>query len=247
MFSHELVKLPLCYHHSVDDIGRKWQKKTGHYSGRSPEVEITAGAGKTIELPAPGTMDTTLAEALAHRRSGRNFDGRPLTAEMLASLLWAAYGVNAERGRLAMRTAPSAGATYPVELHVVVNACQEVQPGLYRYDGPDHRLVDLALGDVSGATAAALLDQSFVANAAAVLVWTAVTARCERRYQQRAYRYIYLEAGHQAQNVLLAAVAMGLVACPVGAFFDDELSALLGLDGAAEIPLYAVSVGHPSR
>lgn len=232
----------------MDDIGLKWQRLTGHYYRESLIRPIRREERRKVILPtssAPG-LNSPLNEVLKLRRSKRNYSGRPMSKEEISYLTWAAYGVNDTRGRLNLHTAPSAGATYPLELYLVIQKCVDFDLGLYRYDPTDHGLIPLALRDLSRETAIALLDQDFVARAGCTLIWTAVIARCSRRYLERAYRYVYLEAGHQAQNALLAAAALDLSACPVGAFFDDEVSKILGVDSESEFPLYAVTLGHPA-
>lgn len=228
----------------MQEIGPKWQYLTGHYLTTSQlqptkrEAEV-----KTVSLPQPAALNLSLAGALSRRRTKRQFSYKPLRLEKVSALCWATYGVTETKGRLGLHTAPSAGATYPLELYLLVQNCADIEPGLYLYQPANHCLLKLAKGNFKKETAWALLDQAFVERAALTFVWTAVVQRCARRYQQRAYRYIYLEAGHQCQNLLLAATALGLNACPVGAFFDAELANLLGVDGTNEITVYAATVG----
>jgi SagB-type dehydrogenase family enzyme len=197
---------------------------------------------RTIPLPK-ARIDGSLGEALAGRRSQRDFGDGPLSLQEIANLCWAAYGANGKIGDLPVRVAPSAGATYPLELYVLANNITDLTPGLYAYDGVSHQLREAAIGDFSD-QAAHSLNQEFVSKAAAVFVWTAVIERCARRYHERALRYVNLEAGHQAQDLLLTASASGLAACPTGAFFDEELGRLLGLKSGEEYPLYVTAVGR---
>jgi len=167
----------------------------------------------------------------------RSFDDQRLTPGELAQLLWAAQGITSPSG---LRTAPSAGALYPLEVYVVV------PDGAYRYEAQGHRLIPQVEGDMRPALAAAALGQSSVASAPAVIVIAAVYARTAERYgTERSPRYVHLEAGHAAQNVLLQAVALGLGAVPVGAFDDERLKAILTLPTDQQ-PLYLIPVGHPS-
>ena len=228
----------------MQEIGLKWQYLTGHYLTTS-QLQPTKRdvEAKTVSLPEPAALKLSLEQALSRRRTKRQFSLEPLKLEKVSALCWAAYGVTETKGRLGLHTAPSAGATYPLELYVVVQNCADIEPGLYLYQPNNHSLAKLAAGNFKKEAAWALLDQAFVQRAALTFVWTAVVQRCARRYQQRAYRYIYLEAGHQCQNLLLAAAALGLDACPVGAFFDAELANLLGIDGTNEITVYTAVVG----
>ena len=159
-------------------------------------------------------------------------------------MLWAGQGVTSLRQGLALRTAPSAGALYPVETYLVVQLVRDIPPGLYHYGVLGHDLELITPGDLRADTAAAALDQGFIASAGAVFIWTAVFDRSKGKYGERAYRYVYLDAGHIAQNVALAAAALGLGSCPIAALYDDEINALVGVDGRAESAVYMTSVGR---
>jgi len=161
----------------------------------------------------------------------------------LSQLLWAAQGVTGEHEGCRFRAAPSAGALYPVETYLCVNNVQSVELGIYHYEVADHAIVLLESGDRGADVAAAALDQRLCADAAVVFIWTAVVGRSGQKYAQRAYRYIYLDAGHIAQNVALAAVALRLGSCQIAALFDDEFNALLHVDGREETTIYVTTVG----
>jgi SagB-type dehydrogenase family enzyme len=200
----------------------------------SPAV---APSPSVVELPAPRTEgDVSLEEALASRRSVREFTPEPLTLEQISQLLWAAQGITADWGG---RTAPSAGALYPLEVYVVT------AEGISHYLPEGHRLATTPGEDLRGTLAAAALGQSQVADAPAVFVIAAVVARSAEKYGDRAERYVQLEAGHACQNLLLEAVALGLGAVPTGAFSDEGVRSALGLP-QDEAPLYLVPVGYPS-
>jgi SagB-type dehydrogenase family enzyme len=191
-----------------------------------------------MELPAPRTEgDLSLEEALAARRSVRDFTSEELTLEELSQLLWAAQGVTAPWGG---RTAPSAGALYPLEVYVATSQ------GVLHYLPDGHRAQSLATSDVRGALSEAAGGQAAVADAPAVLIITALPARTETKYGERTERYVHLEAGHAAQNVLLQAVALGLGGVPMGAFSDEEVARVLGLP-RGEVALYLIPVGHPAE
>lgn len=201
------------------------------------KTSASVAAAQVINLPAPDkTGGMALNLALASRRSMREFSDAPLTLAQLSQLLWAAQGVTEASGR---RTAPSAGAKYPLELYAVV------KDGVYHYEPREHRLVRTAEGDLHQALAAAALSQQSVASAPAVFVFAAVLARTEVKYgPERTPRYVAMEAGHAAQNLLLEATALGLVAVPAGAFNNAAVARALSLP-AAEAPLYLVPVGRP--
>ncbi len=181
--------------------------------------------------------------ALAERRSVRNYADAPLSAEALSLLVWAASGTSLTYGDLLLRTAPSAGALYPIETYVAVRRVSGIAGGLYHYNVPGHTLSRLKEQDVSRGLAETALGQAMVERAGAVFLWTAVFGRSAAKYLERAYRYVYLDAAHIAQNLLLAATALDLAACPIAALYDDEVNEILGVDGTEESILYMASVG----
>ncbi|HET7091386.1 MAG TPA: SagB/ThcOx family dehydrogenase [Anaerolineae bacterium] len=192
---------------------------------------------QAIALPTPQLKGRlTLEEALALRRSVRDFSDTPLTLAELGQLLWAGQGVTHPAG---LRTAPSAGALYPLEVYAVM------REGVYHYEPETHRLTVQIQGDVRQALHEAALRQEAVLNAPAVIVIAAVYARTTQKYgEERSPRYVHLEAGHAAQNVLLQAVALDLGAVPIGAFWDDQVKQVLALPPDQQ-PLYLIPVGHP--
>lgn len=197
-------------------------------------------AERVVILPEPtraGAMP--LEQALETRRSVRRYTEQPPTLKAIAQLAWAAQGVT-DPGR-GLRTAPSAGATYPLEVDFLVRRVEGLAPGVYRYRPEEHVLVR-RLDTVPGnAVARAALGQAPVARAGVVMVLSAVTARTADRYGERAVRYVHMEAGHAAQNVYLQATALGLGTVAVGAFDDDALAGALGPE---EQPLYLLPIGQ---
>lgn len=188
-----------------------------------------------LALPAAKKTGTvSLEAALAKRQSARTFARSALTREQIAQLLWAAQGVNRSGGR---RTAPSAGALYPLEVYVVTHK------GVFRYQPKEHRLAFVREGDVRGALHSAALSQDAVKGAPAVFVISAEYARTRRKYGGRAERYAHLEAGHAAQNLLLQAAALDLAAVPIGAFKDAAVQQALGCS-TEHAPLYVIPVGR---
>jgi SagB-type dehydrogenase family enzyme len=188
-------------------------------------------------LPRPErTGALSLEEALARRRSVREFGGRPLTDREISQLLWAAQGLTGPDGE---RTAPSAGALYPLEVFVATAS------GFFHYDLSRHGLRRRSGDDLRPGMAEAALSQDAVREAAAVFVIAARPARTAAKYgAARARRYVQLEAGHAAQNLLLEATALGLGAVPVGAFHDARLRQLLDLPPDSEV-LYLIPTGAP--
>jgi SagB-type dehydrogenase family enzyme len=215
-----------------------WRKKPGPYKAYPDAPKV--------KLPAPersGGMP--IWEAVGKRRSVRDFRSSPVSAADLSQLLWASQGVTKVVGEYALRSAPSAGALYPVETYLSVLMVEGMKPGIYHYSVREHEFDLLRPGDFRDAVAEAALDQSFLAEAAVVFAWTAVFARSKWKYKERAYRYVYLDAGHIAQNVALAAVALGLGSCQIAALYDDEVNAILGVDGKEESIVYMTALGRP--
>jgi len=192
---------------------------------------------ETLALPTPRTRGTlALEETLARRRSVREFLDTPLTLVELGQLLWAAQGITSSVGQ---RTAPSAGALYPLEVYAVT------RDAVYRYEPNAHRLIVHARGDARAALYAVALLQEAILRAPTTIVIAAVHARTAQKYgEERTPRYVALEAGHAAQNVLLQAVALNLGAVPIGAFLDDQVMHVLTLPRDHQ-PLYLIPVGYP--
>jgi SagB-type dehydrogenase family enzyme len=194
-----------------------------------------------IELPEPRyDSDVSIEQSLLQRRSVRSYAGQSLTLQDLSQLLWAAQGVTDPRG---FRTAPSAGALYPLELYVLAGDVQNLSPGVYKYEPDEHGLVRTMDGDKRAELAEAAMWQDFVGEGAIVIVFTAVYERTTGKYGDRGIRYVHIELGHAAQNLCLQATAMDLAVVTVGAFYDEEVVELLGLP-EDEHPLYIIPVGR---
>jgi len=161
----------------------------------------------------------------------------------LSNLLWATQGITEKAFGPWYRTAPSAGALHPIDTYLVVNRVQGLEPGIYFFDVLEFSLVLKRTGDFSGPIAQAALNQDMARTAAVVFVWVAVIQRSRQKYRQRAYRYIYLDCGHIAQNLYLAATALDLGCCGIAAIFDDEVNDLVGVDGQEETAIYLAMVG----
>ncbi len=188
-----------------------------------------------VELPEPTDSSVTLDASLRRRRSVRDFTAEHLNMAEIGQLFWAAQGVTAEWGG---RTAPSAGALYPLEVLAVTPG------GVVRYLPDDHRAEPTSDRDLRPELMAAALNQEPVGRAPLVVVVVAVPERTASKYGERSERYVDMEAGHAAQNLLLQAVALDLVAVPVGAFDDDAVAGILALPPGHEAK-YLLAVGHP--
>jgi SagB-type dehydrogenase family enzyme len=170
-----------------------------------------------------------------------------MTLEELSSLLHSSAGITDTRDpTLAFRAVPSSGALYPIELYLVILDVADLEPGVYHYDVQGHRLELLRPGELRREVFQAAVSQEMIWGASLALVMTALFARVQWKYVDRSYRYALLEAGHLGQNVYLAATALGLGPCGIGAYFDDDLNRLLGVDGYDEAVVYLMAVG-PAR
>jgi SagB-type dehydrogenase family enzyme len=205
---------------------------------RAPSATATPAE---LALPAPRVQGhLSLEGALSQRRSLRSFDATPLTAAEAGQLLWAAQGLSNAQGQ---RTAPSAGATYPLVLYFIAGRIDGVASGVYRYLPHGHRLVAMATGDVRAGIAEAALGQSWLRDAPALVLIAAQPARTAARYGARAERFVAIEAGAAAQNLSLQAVALGLGSTLVGAFDEAALRRSVPL-AEGEQPLAIVPVGR---
>ncbi len=198
---------------------------------------------KKITLPTDWKISKGLGKSLQYRRSCRRYTSTPLRVEELAMMLWASQGISGRAGSFLFRTAPSAGALYPVETYLSVQQVESLRPGLYHFQPTEFALEMIREGFAGKKVAEAALGQSFMAEAGVVFIWSAILRRNFSKYGHRGLRYIMLDAGHICQNLLLAAEALDLGACPVAAFYDDQLNRLLDLDGEEESAIYLAAVG----
>jgi SagB-type dehydrogenase family enzyme len=196
-----------------------------------------------FKLPTDWQMDKSLHESLQYRRSCRRYADTPLSMENLAMLLWASQGISGRAGNFFFRTAPSAGALYPVETYLSIHHVESLSPGLYHFQPAEFALEMMSKGFAGQRVAEAALGQNFMAKAGVVFIWSAILRRNFSKYGHRGLRYVMLDAGHICQNLLLAGESLGLGACPVAAFYDDQLNRLLGLDGEEESVIYLAAVG----
>ena len=238
-------------------IGDEFQNQTKHTrSNLSGHLDWASQPGTYKKYPAAKRIKLArkfpahalrITEILQIRQSFRSFSPKSLSEVELSFLLWASTGIQRREQGYEFRTAPSAGALYPIETYVVINNVEGLEKGLYHYNIEEHTIEELKLDDLGRELAQAALEQEMLANAPLVFVWTAIFERSKWKYRQRAYRYVYLDAGIIGENLMLSATGIGLGSCNVGAFFDDEVNKILGVDGTAESVVYLSVVGHPFR
>ena len=232
----------------IQKVGDKFQQET-KYSRDSlgndfdfidkPELYKIYPNSKKIKLNKPNiSTKIVLEEILMKRKSIRDFSKKPISIQDLSYLLWASTGIQRKEYGYEFRTAPSAGALYPIETYLVINNVENVPQGVYHYLIKEHALEELRLGDFRVNIAKAALDQYMCSTAAVVFIWTAIFNRSKCKYGERAYRYIYLDAGHIAQNLALASTSLDLGCCPIAALYDDEVNRIISVDGVKESVIY---------
>ena len=196
---------------------------------------------QVVSLPDPvRDGGVSLERALSARESVREFTSSSLTLGEVSQLLWSAQG---ETRRGGGRTTPSAGGLYPLEIYVMVGAVENLEPGIYRYRPERHDLLAVGAGDHRSQLASAALSQSWMRDAAIMIVVAAQYVRTTGKYGERGRKYVHMEVGHTAQNVYLQATALGLGTTFVGAFNDNQVKGIIGLP-AAEHPLGIMPVGR---
>ena len=186
----------------------------------------------------------SLWEAIAQRRSVREFSEQSITFSELSQLIWATQGITTKSGGFEFRASPSAGALYPIETYLGVNRVEEIPSGIYHFNVKEAQLILLKEGHFGPELCEAGLGQEMLEEAACVFVWTAIVGRSKWKYRERAYRYVYMDVGHIGQTLYLAATALDMGCCAVGAFFDEEVDRVIGVDGKNEISVYVGAVGR---
>lgn len=198
-----------------------------------------------IKLPKPEFKGIRLEDALKKRRSIREYSKKPITLTELSQLLFSAQGVTGKMHGTLLRTAPSAGALYPFEIYVFVNNVETLKNGIYHYSVKDHSIVLINEGNFRDEFLKASLEQEMVRDAGAVFILSAIFDRMRSKYGERGYRYTYMEAGNISQNIYLQATSLGLGSVVVGAFIDDHINKLIGIDGKKEAVIAIHPVGRP--
>ncbi len=206
-------------------------------------------AAQRRALPPPEKVPLAIGDAIARRGSCRRFAESSFPVAGLSTLLHNAYALGApyRYGDLEMfdRPVPSGGGCYPLELYLIVRDVESVPAGIQHYSVRQHVLEELGPAPQPTAVASLFLGQPWLAKAPVIVVMTAVASRLLYRYGDRGYRYLLVEAGHVGQNLALVATASGFGSLSLGGFFDDDMSRMLGLDPAFEIPLYGMALGVP--
>lgn len=196
---------------------------------------------KEIKLPVPDVSgDTTIEENIAKRRSIRSYSNTSLSLKDVSQLLWAAQGVTSNIG---FRTAPSAGALYPLEVYLVAGKIDGLDVGVYKYLPDNHSIVQTIEGNINDELSIAALSQPQVRDCAENIVFAADYSRATAKYGKRGIRYTNIEIGHAAQNVCLQGVALGIGTCTVGAFDDEKVGQVLRLP-ESESALYILTIGY---
>ena len=192
-----------------------------------------------IFLPGPQKQGkSSLEEALQARRSVRKYKNERLGLEEISQILWASQGIT-ERDH---RTVPSAGALYPIEIFLVAKNIDQISSGVYNYKPTEHKLIRLSEGDFSGEVAQAAANQMWIEDSAAVLLISADFEKTTQKYGERGKQYVWMEAGHSAQNVYLQAYSLGLGTVSIGAFTDEKIGKILNLPGNIQ-PLILMPIG----
>jgi len=237
----------------LEKIGDRFQQETKYYRNRfgdGPDWSLQPDRYKNypnnpkIELTKPNNIKTeTLIYAIQNRKSIRDYSDKPLSKEQLSYLIWASTGIQRKERGFEYRTAPSAGALYPIETYIIINNVKNIAQGVYHYNIESHYLEELKKGDYRSEITEAALNQPMCYHAAAVFIWTAIFNRSKCKYGQRAYRYIYLDAGHIAENLALSATSINLKTCQIAALYDDEVNQIIDIDGLTESTIYLSVVG----
>ncbi len=215
---------------------------------------------RLIELVAPEDLavgKTPLIEVIKRRRSRRKFTQEPLTLEELSFLLWATQGISRVpkrdlskdaqdaliRSKATLRTVPSGGARHPFETYLLVNRVNELEPGLYRYLPLEHRLCFLSADSELTEKIHEACYEQYVKNSAVTFIWTAIPYRTEWRYSMLSPKIIAQDSGHLCQNLYLASEAIGAGTCAIGAYNQEKMDPILGVDGKEEFAIYVAPVG----
>jgi len=230
---------------------------TGHRN-IGENIEITNNMNQEvneleIQLPSPRLESNfSIEEVMLKRRSHRNYVKSSISLDDLSQVLWAAYGItkpdkSRDIYRGGFRAAPSAGATFPLEVYVIVGKVKGIEPGVYKYISDGHKIIRVINEDVRADLARAALNQEMIEDAPASLFFTAIFERTTQRYGDRGReRYVCMEMGHVGQNVYLQVEALGLGTCAIGAFNDAKVAEVMQLPGEEE-PLYIMPIGRYYR
>ena len=228
---------------------RQWETDQKKRIPPPPPQKPYPEDSKLVELVSPddftvGTMP--LRDAINNRRSRRKYNNLPLSLEELSFLLWSTQGVQEvlQEGVMVLKTVPSGGARHSFETYLIINRVTGLEPGLYRYLSLDHKLLLLEpKPGLDELITEACNNQRFIKDAALVFVWTTIPYRMEWRYHLLSHKVIAIDAGHLCQNLYLSCESIGAGTCGIGAYDQDEVDSILGVDGEDEFSIYIAPVG----
>ena len=250
MISPDTSHTPGTGHTFIKQTRYRYIESSDQEKGKpQPPLELPPDSrARIIDLPRPESLDipaVDLRAAIERRRSIRSYLREPITLQELSFLLWCTQGVQRIHGNQAtFRTVPSAGARHAFETYLLVNDVEGLKPGLYRFLALTHRLQVVNTDPaVASRITSACFDQQFILRGGVVFIWTAVPYRMTWRYGERGYRDLHLDAGHVCQNLYLAAEATGCGTCAIAAFDDDDMNAILGINGSDQFVIYLATVG----
>lgn len=238
-------------------IGQEFMEKTKYkYLEESDQKKMVTNpplqtdydkTKKIIDLPVLEKIDVPdwdLRKAIEDRESVRKYSEKALTLNELAWLLWATQGIKEIGEKWTKRTVPSAGARHAFETYLLINNVEDLKPGIYRYLALDHKLVEIDLAeDIGDRVVEGAYGQKMVKAGALTFIWVAIPYRIAWRYGQRSYRYLHLDIGHVAQNLYLAVENIDSGCCAIGAFYDEKMNEILGIDGEEQFVIYMASTG----
>ena len=233
----------------IEHTKYEYLERSGQTKGKpQPPLEAAISPNEPlIDLPNPsGIMPhMSVRDAINSRKSIREYSDSPLTQLELSYLLWSTQGIKTIiSGTATLRTVPSAGARHAFETYLLLNNVAGLKDGIYRYKAGQHKLAQQETNPtIRDVILKACFDQEFVLTCAVVFIWSAEVHRMTWRYGERGYRYLYLDAGHVCQNLYLSAESIDCGVCAIGAFEDDEMNRLLGLDGIERFVIYMAGVG----
>ncbi len=210
---------------------------------KKPSQYKTYKGVKKIRLPDPKYKGMKLEDTIKKRRSKREYSSKALRIEQLSQLLYTAQGITGRMYGTYLRSAPSAGALYPFEIYPVVNNVKDLSRGIYHYLVLEHSLELIKSGDFRNQIISAGLKQEMLGESGVTFILSAIFDRVCHKYGERGFRYAYIEAGHISQNIALQAVSIGLGSVTVGAFLDENVNKLIGVDGDNEAVIYLHAVG----
>jgi SagB-type dehydrogenase family enzyme len=214
-----------------------------------PPLELASDSKKSVvDLPSPSEIKVAsmnLRRVIEDRKSVRKYLRKPLSLNELSWLLWCTQGVKQITERPStIRTVPSAGARHPFETYLIVNRVNGLKPGLYQFLATKHKLLTLDLDEtLVDKFSSANWSSEMLSKCAVIFIWIAISNRMTYRYGNRGFRYLHLDAGHVCQNLYLATEVIECGSCAVGGFYDDDVNALLNLDGEEKFVIYMATVG----